>query len=86
MLKSIQEEWEVYSAMIFDGMKVPPSAVQIKETKQAFFAGAWAILCGLNICGSQFIPEEEGVKWLSERRDECEDFMRQIMRDYAEGN
>lgn len=41
-LKTLAEEWQGFSEMIFAKMNPPPGPVQVEETKRAFFAGAWA--------------------------------------------
>lgn len=67
MLRSIEEEWNDYSAAIFAKMKYPPSDVQVTETKQAFFAGAWMMFCGTRECGEPDMPEQEAMEWMSAR-------------------
>lgn len=84
MLKSIEEEWKGFSSMIFK--KLDPSQVQIDETKQAFFAGAWAILCALNEVGEPHISEDQGVAYFEERQAEGKAFYQDLIKRYAERN
>lgn len=84
-LKTIEQEWDGYAAMIFDGMK--PSDVHIKETKQAFFAGYFALLAvQRNVLGDPAVTEDSAVEFLGERWDEAQEFYRGIMRRYSEQN
>ena len=84
MLKSIQQEWEGYSAMVFRGMDVGP--VQYAETKQAFFAGSWSVLQACNEIGEPHITEEQGEQWLRDRQAECLAFKDELIRRYSESN
>jgi hypothetical protein len=86
VFKSIEEEWCGYAAMVFKGMKPKPSQVQVEETKQAFFAGAWAILNAVVEIGEPHIPEEFGMAYLDGRRKEIEAFKNRLMAKYAERN
>lgn len=85
-LKTIEEEWQGFSAMIFGKMKVPPGPVQVEETKQAFFAGAWAMLTAMQIVGTPEITEAEGRRFFEDRHREVKEFCRQLMWKHAEGN
>lgn len=83
-LKSIQEEWEGFAAMIFQKMQPHPS--QIVEMQKAFFAGAWAMFNAMVEIGDTDILETDSVKYLEERRAECLEFKRRLMAEYAERN
>jgi len=83
-LKTIEEEWNGFSEMIFS--KLNPSPVQVSETKQAFFAGAWAILCALNEVGEPHISEEQGIQYFEDRQAEGKQFYRDLIRRYGERN
>lgn len=83
-LKSIEQEWLNFSRMIF--AKMEPSPVQVKETKQAFFAGAWAMLCAAKQIGEPQISEEEGIRFLEERQEEGRAFYRELIGRYASSN
>ena len=84
MLKSIEEEWQGFSAMIF--AKLNPCPVQVEETKRAFFAGAWAILCALNEVGEPHISEDQGVQYFEDRQAEGKAFYQSLIKRYAERN
>jgi len=83
-LKSIQDEWDGFSQMVFANMK--PAPTQVTEMKKAFFAGAWALFCALEEIGEPHISEAEGEAFLEARRAECLAFKKQLMREYAEQN
>lgn len=83
-LKTIEEEWQGFSRMIFSKMKEPPGAVQVEETKRAFFAGAWAMLTAMRIVGTPEITEEQGMQFFDERQREGAEFYRELMRNHAE--
>lgn len=83
-LKTIEEEWTAFSAMIF--AKMNPGPVQVEETRKAFFAGAWAMLTAMRIVGTDEITEDQGVQFFDDRQKEGAEFYRKLMRDYAEGN
>ena len=85
-MKTIEEEWQGFSSMIFAKMKEPPCAVQIEETKRAFFAGAWMILCAVKRIGEPDISEEDGFNYLESVHREGEQFYRDLIKRYAEGN
>lgn len=84
MLKSIEQEWSGFSQMIY--AKMTPSPVQLEETKRAFFAGAWAIFCASKRIGDPDISEAEALKWFGDRQREGEEFYRELITKYAEGN
>lgn len=83
-LKSIDDEWRDFSAMIFS--KLNPGEVQVKETRQAFFAGYYAALVAMQIVGTPDVTEDQGVQFFEERQQEGAEFFRELMRRYAEGN
>ena len=83
-LKSIEEQWQGFAAMVFKGMTPAPN--QEAEMKKAFFAGAWAVFCAVEEIGEPHVPEAEGFKWLDERKAECLAFKRKILDEYAETN
>lgn len=86
MLKSIAEEWEGYAAMVFRGMKPGPSETQVVETKQAFIAGAWAMINAFEEMGQDHITDDQGFAYVEARRAECLEFKEQLMRKYVEKN
>lgn len=58
MLKSIEEEWAGFSAMVMTN--IDPQSVQYKEMKKAFFAGAWSLHNAVVEIGEPHVSEEEG--------------------------
>ena len=84
MMKSIEEEWNGFSAMVF--AKMDPSPVQVEEMKRAFFGGAWAMLCAVKRIGDPDISEEEGIQYLEDCQQEGNAFYRELITKYAEGN
>jgi hypothetical protein len=71
-LKTIEEEWNIYYDMIYKG--VNPSAVQRRELRLAFFAGATVIVNSVVIISSEAVTEEEGIKYIEARYREVMDF------------
>lgn len=86
IFKTIEEQWQGYAAMVFRGMKPEPSQVQVDETKQAFFAGAWAILNAFEAIGEPHVPEDFAVAYMEGRRKEIESFTKRLMAKYVERN
>lgn len=84
MLKSIEDEWNGFSGMVF--AKMDPSPVQAEEMKRAFFGGAWAILCALKRIGEPDISESDGIRYFEERQQEGQQFYRDLIKRYAQGN
>ena len=78
-LKSIEDEWHGFSAMVF--AKTQPSETQVVEMKKAFFAGAWAVFHAVEEIGEPHIPEAAGVAYLEERRAECLAFKDRLLRE-----
>lgn len=83
-LKSVESQWLEYAAAIFQG--VNPHPTQIRETRQAFYAGVYSMFCAMEEIGEPHIAEGEAEKYLEAVRAECVAFKNKIMRDYAEGN
>jgi hypothetical protein len=82
-LKSIAEEWKGYWKMV---APIRPAVNQAAETKQAFFAGAWALFTALEEIGEPHISETQGEQFLEARRAEMLAFKKQIMAKYCERN
>lgn len=80
-LKSIEEEWNGFSAMVFRNFT--PSKTQREEMKKAFFAGAWALFTALEYIGTDAVTEDQGEAYLEARRAECLAFKNQILGEYA---
>jgi hypothetical protein len=83
-LKTIAEEFDDYAGMIF--AKLNPGPVQVEETRKAFFAGAWAMLCAMRNVGNPEFTEEQGIQFFEERHREGEEFYRELIRKYSERN
>lgn len=83
-MKTIQQEWAGFSAMIFD--KVNPAPGQVEEMRKAFFAGAWSMLCAIERIGEPDITEDEGIEYLEARKQEGKKFYQDLIRNYSEGN
>lgn len=73
-MKSMQEFWFGYSDRIFKDMSV--SETQYKETRLAFYAGAWALVNGLVALGDA--EDEVAVAELDKVYKEIETFMKSI--------
>jgi hypothetical protein len=83
-LKSIEQHWQKYAAMVFKKMK--PGPVQYEETKQAFFSGCFALLMATEEIGMDHVSEEEGFKYFDAIRAEGLAFGKEVIRKYAERN
>lgn len=84
MLKSIEEEWLGFSAMVIPTL--PQHHVQYIEMKKAFFAGAWALHMAVVEIGEPHVSEEDGCKHLDRISAEFKEFKSQMMREYGERN
>lgn len=80
---TIQQEWEGFSASV-----LPKNAPQIQrdEMRQAFFAGAWTVVCQTIRIGEDDVSEQEGIDQISRVRAEIEEFKREYIRRYSEKN
>lgn len=83
-MKSIAEQWDGFSAMVFH--KTPAGPTQRSEMRKAFYAGAWSLFCALEEIGQDHISEEQGEAFLEKWRAECLEFKLQILQEYAEQN
>lgn len=70
--------------MIFAKMKPAPN--QVEETKLAFFAGYWAALCAIRGIGEPDVSEAAGIRFMEDREREGEQFYKDLIKRYAEGN
>lgn len=85
VLNTIEKEWQGFSAMVF--AKMPHvSEVQRKEMKKAFFAGAWTMFVMFEQTGTDEYTEAQALTQIGCLRDECEEFQKAIIREYAETN
>jgi len=83
-LKSIEDEWNGFEAMVFRGK--PASRILTKEMKKAFFAGAFAMFTAVEEIGHPHVSAEEGFRYLEDRRKEMLEFKKRIIDEYAESN
>lgn len=83
-LRSVEDEWTRFSAMIFKGIK--PDEVQVSEMKKAFFAGAWMMIRATEEIGEPHVSESQAMKYLDERKAELQEFSRRLMKEYADKN
>jgi hypothetical protein len=83
-LKSIAQQWQSYYESILKPLNA--SKVQIDETRQAFYAGAWAMYAGVEAIGNVDISEERGHAYLEACKRECQDFKNELMAKYVEKN
>jgi hypothetical protein len=71
----IRDGWQDYAERV---LPAGASAVQRQETRRAFYAGAWELLCRYAEIGEPEISEDEGVEVLEAIRREIEAFFRTI--------
>ena len=71
-MKHVEKEWASYEAEV---VPAEASDVQRLETKRAFYAGAWALLCMI-LHKTQEIEEDDpaGQSFLKALHDELESF------------
>lgn len=80
-LNSIEHEWNRFASLIYANTN--PSLIQQQETKQAFFAGAWALFTALEEIGEPHISEEQGEEYLTAREAEMIEFKNELMKRYS---
>ena len=71
--KTIATLWDEYTSAVFRGMQ--PEAMQIYETRKAFYAGAFAFLQEQMVAldpGRE--PTESDLEWMTDILDELEAF------------
>lgn len=83
-MKSVAEEWEGFSVMIFRNTQ--PTETQVIEMRKAFFAGALAMLAATRRISEPEVSEDEGVAYMEARWQECQEFYRAMMREYSQKN
>jgi hypothetical protein len=71
----VRDGWQSYAEKILP--KNAPS-VQRQETRRAFYAGAWELLCRHAELGEPDISEDEGVEVLEATKREIEAFILSI--------
>ena len=83
-LKSIEEEWQGFAKMVFGKSDV--STVQYGEMRKAFYAGAYVVVTALNRIGEPDVTEDEGVEYFENRDEECQQFYKDMIKEYSERN
>lgn len=71
----VRDGWQDYAEKILP-KNAPP--VQRQETRRAFYAGAWYLLCQHADLGEPDISEDEGVEVLEATKREIETFVKNI--------
>jgi hypothetical protein len=84
-LETVAEHWERYSTMTFRGMG-EVSDVQYRETRKAFFAGAFCMLLESKKIGDDSISEDAGILHLEGLSQELERFHRGEIQQYLNRN
>jgi hypothetical protein len=80
----IDEHWKVFAEAIFAGK--PVARVQHDEMRKAFFAGATAMLRMMQAVGDDSVSEEQGVMVLDAVEQECVEFSKNLMAEFAKRN
>lgn len=81
----IDEHWKVFAKAIFAG-KEPVARVQYDEMRKAFFAGATAMLRMMQAVGDDSVTEEQGVMVLDAVEQECVEFSKNLLAEFAKRN
>ena len=81
---SVKDEWDGFARIVFRGMR--PSAVQVNETKKAFYAGCVSMRAVIDRIGEPGVSEDESIAWLESIRKELLTFQRDILADHARKN
>ena len=77
-IPTIAQQWQEFANAIFEGAV---SETQYHETRKAFYAGVWSVLClQHDMLGSPDVSEEEGVRVLEGWTEECQAFYQEIRR------
>ena len=72
---ALQEAWEDYRDRV---VPKDPAAGQVTETRRAFYAGAWAVLCEVKRLGADEVTEDEGVAALAAMVEHGERFFEAV--------
>lgn len=84
-LKSIEQEWQDFAAKVIP--TIAPEAIQYREMRTAFFAGAFVVSVALEQIGADpNITEEQGVNYLEGIREEVMTHFKTIAQRSAEMN
>lgn len=80
----IEAHWKIFAKAIFG--KEPVAQVQYDEMRKAFFAGATAMLRMMQAVGDDSVTEEQGVMVLDAVEQECVEFSKNLMAEFAKRN
>ena len=80
----IEEHWKIFAKAIFAGE--PVSRVQYEEMRKGFFAGATAMLRMMQAIGDDSVSEEHGVMVLDAVEEECVQFSKELLAEFAKRN
>lgn len=75
---SIESEWKEYADEV---IPAGASSIQLREMKNAFYAGAACMLSFTDRIGQEDVTEEEGVKVLEELYSEVRAFVDSRLRE-----
>lgn len=75
MKRSIASQWDLFRAAV-----IPPSAgaMQLRETKRAFYAGARALLALMEQIAANDEPDDVGADSIEQLLQECVQFAQQV--------
>ena len=80
----VEAHWQIFAKAIFAGE--PVSRVQYEEMRKAFFAGATAMLRMVQSVGDDSVTEEQGVMVLDAVEQECVQFSKDLLAEFAKRN
>ena len=80
----VEAHWQIFAKAIFAGK--PVSRVQHDEMRKAFFAGATAMLRMVQSVGDDSVTEEQGVMVLDAIEQECVQFSKDLLAEFAKRN
>jgi hypothetical protein len=80
MIQPLRRDWDDYNANVLP-KDAPP--IQRSETRRAFYAGAYTMLCKVSEIGESHVSEDQGVSTLESLKAECEAFYDQMNRGQA---
>ena len=78
-LVSVAEEWELYWAAISQGLNL--SDVQKKETRRAFYSGAFSMFVSYYKISGDDVPDALALRYLDDRKDEFGEYKREVERE-----
>jgi hypothetical protein len=79
-MQTMAEKWEDYERMVLPASAGP---VQRLETRQAFYAGAHAMLCVVQRLGDADVTVAEGMARLEDLKRELRRFPTDLLRGLA---